>query len=443
MTTQRVNINVVPEAKRRATIKSAQTLRTVLYHFQGKKQSLNIKRIPAEYLVYRMANGRTILAQELALKEPGRPPDFFSTGQENDLAQTEQHRILLELSKDTKGDVYSQLKENAEQTQELVATPGGVVINGNRRLAAMRSLFNSNPVKYAQFEHVEVAILTSEDEKDINALEDELQLAVDTKLDYHWVVKYELLHRRISECLGDPAKEAVVMRLWNIKKNKKEQMLNVLNLVNEYREYRGNTAETIDSLEPTEQAFIKLHDQLIKLGVNADNYEAVKKAGFLVISNRTSFKNGRIAYDVIPKLNDIVNTLSQDKNNNTVSEWSDVSSGSTADLEFNEKSSLLKDFISDLPAVSEAATAVEDLVIDTPEKALEVIMDTYDEIKIQESSTIIANRPIKIAEEVNKNLLNIVVSNINPSDSRMRSDLIRILEESEALIKDLLKALNS
>ena len=49
-----------------------------------------------------------------------------------------------------------------KQTEPLLMTPDGIVINGNRRLAAMRELFQIDLSDYKSFQVVQVAILPSD-----------------------------------------------------------------------------------------------------------------------------------------------------------------------------------------------------------------------------------------------------------------------------------------
>ena len=76
--------------------------------------------------------------------------------------------------------------EYMQQTEPIVCTSEGVVVNGNRRLCAWRSLYYSDQNRYKHFQTISIAILPLCDERDIEELEKRLQIQNPMRAEYHW-----------------------------------------------------------------------------------------------------------------------------------------------------------------------------------------------------------------------------------------------------------------
>lgn len=175
--------------------------RSVEQKFQNKLRPFPIHRIPIEAPKYRLANGRTQAMQEEYLAtHPQLPADFFSGDLESDAAQKVQHALLLELVNLER--LFTYFKTN-EQEEALVLTSTGFVVNGNRRLCAMRELYESDRKKFKRFEHIDVILLPECSEKDIDSLEADLQIKEDIKADYTWITKACMLRKRRAIGYGD------------------------------------------------------------------------------------------------------------------------------------------------------------------------------------------------------------------------------------------------
>ena len=78
--------------------------------------------------------------------------------------------------------------ETEEQREPLLITMNGVVVNGNRRLAAMRELFTERPGEFKHFSHVDCAVLpASITPHEMRETEVRLQMRPETKLPYGWI----------------------------------------------------------------------------------------------------------------------------------------------------------------------------------------------------------------------------------------------------------------
>lgn len=169
----------------------ASTEKHTLYEYQNRRNDLPVVRLDAELPIYRMSNFRTYTAQLKYVQERKAAKDFFSAGQENDEAQDAQHKILVDFA--TRGrassivPIIEQLKDE-EQREPLLITPRGVIVNGNRRLAAMRELRVRDPSQFRHFSHVDCAVLPGNvSPEEILEIEVRLQMRAETKLPYGWI----------------------------------------------------------------------------------------------------------------------------------------------------------------------------------------------------------------------------------------------------------------
>lgn len=162
-----------------------------LYEYQNKRNELPIVRVDVNLPIYRMSNFRTCTVQLKHIRERRVADDFFSSGQENDSAQDAQHKILVEFAERGRASsvvpIMNQLEEE-EQREPLLITHLGVVVNGNRRLAAMRELLLREPGRFMNFSHVDCAVLPRNiTPEEILEIEVRLQMRAETRLPYGWI----------------------------------------------------------------------------------------------------------------------------------------------------------------------------------------------------------------------------------------------------------------
>lgn len=186
-------IRVIPKHEREAQIISccsATTDRAAFYEYQNSAQQLPVIRVPIELPIYRMANGRTRTEQLKYIRLHQSASSFFANGQENQDAQQAQHELLDAFSKEGTTSIMpiAKVLEEGKQTEPILITSAGVVVNGNRRLAAMRELYAAGDGKYAEFTHINCMVLpASASDKEIKEIEVRLQMQPETKLAYTWV----------------------------------------------------------------------------------------------------------------------------------------------------------------------------------------------------------------------------------------------------------------
>lgn len=168
--------------------------------YRGEYHELPVIKLSIDLLLYRADNGRLILQIQELQNRQGLPSNYFSDHQESLVIQEQLHNLLLEMAKDPSGPIYQELSLQAQQTEPLLITSQGLVVNGNRRLAAMRALLAEDPDKYTSFQEVRTAILPSDAQlKDIEYVEAALQLAPETKLAYSWINRRLKLRRQKEE----------------------------------------------------------------------------------------------------------------------------------------------------------------------------------------------------------------------------------------------------
>ncbi len=188
------------EARIRASVAAA-TKSVDFYDFRSQKTTLPVIRIDIGVPIYRMENFRTFTDQTEYLKREGKPSNYFLTGQENESVQQLQHDILVTLAKTGRADsvvAVIDVLERERQREEILITARGVVVNGNRRLAAMRELY-TDPARFPEFSHVDCAVLPEDaTAEEIVEIEAALQAKPETKLDYDWIGECQLINRLLE-----------------------------------------------------------------------------------------------------------------------------------------------------------------------------------------------------------------------------------------------------
>ena len=200
-------IEVTPRSEREVLIEkqtlNMKDLSYVLYDFRGDTVNLPVIRLPINLPVYRMDNCRAFSAQQTAIAIKGLDKNFFSNGQEQSSTNQEQHNILFKLANQVTSSVASivNVLDSDEQREPILITNTGVVVNGNRRLAAMRELYQSKDGTVDnRFEYVKCSVLPSDTTRnEIDDIEADLQARPQTKLEYDWIGDAQLVRRQIEK----------------------------------------------------------------------------------------------------------------------------------------------------------------------------------------------------------------------------------------------------
>lgn len=165
------------------------------YAYRDETRDLPVVRISIDVPIYRIANYRTNILQLRWVKEKQKAANFFLQGEENESVQKIQHEFLWDLAQAEKESITSIITtlETQKQREPILLSSSGVIVNGNRRVAAMRELYKESPEQFPSFSHVDCMVLpTTAKEDDLKDIEVRLQMTPETRLPYGW----------INECLA-------------------------------------------------------------------------------------------------------------------------------------------------------------------------------------------------------------------------------------------------
>ena len=236
-----------------------------------------------DLLVYRVDNGRLLASLQEEFSQ--RPAELTRLHQQEDKAETQEllHRLLLKKAADERGPILRELRRLKVQTEPLLVDATGVVINGNRRLSAMRQLLDEDPQAYTRFKRPLVAVLpASVSRTEVEYIETALQLAPETKLPYGWVDRRLKLRQQIDVLGLDPDWVKEAYRLDS--RETLEQELSQLSLVETYLNDLCKAPNQYSIVAACEQLFQKLQQQLEEL--SSDLREPWQAIGLLLIQQR-------------------------------------------------------------------------------------------------------------------------------------------------------------
>jgi len=225
-------------------------------NFMNRECNLDVIYVPISLPMYRLENGRTLSLQDEYLAiNPDLPDDFFMRDDNSPEAQCVQHDLLLKLGEIK--DILTTFRDtDNKQTEALIITNTGFVVNGNRRLSCWRQLYFDDKTAYKHFKYVRVAVLPEADENAIDRLEADLQIAPDIKADYSWHAEARMMEKRIVE-RGEDKDD--VAALYRMKRKDVENRLDMLNYARQYLK-RNNWDRQWSRLDKDAYAF----EQLVK-----------------------------------------------------------------------------------------------------------------------------------------------------------------------------------
>lgn len=169
------------------------------------QKELKVVEVEVDWVRFSTLNHRTKAEQLRAIHDANRL-DLFTADPLGKDAQDAQFRILC----GQKGfeDLKSDLRERHQQEPAVISAEG-VLINGNRRTAALRSLYHDDHVLDARY--VRCLLLPEDATADeLVDLEAELQIAKDFKEEYSWVneaMLIEELYAREGRNFGHVARK--------------------------------------------------------------------------------------------------------------------------------------------------------------------------------------------------------------------------------------------
>jgi len=188
------SVKILPRADREARIKKhleSSQEEEDFYDFRSQKIKLKVIRVDINLPVYRMENFRTYTDQREYIAKEKLESDYFTKGQELQTVQQRQHAILKKLAESKKGSItpITDVLAKDGQRENILISSTGVVINGNRRLAALREIGK---------DYVDCMVLPADATADeIVDIEANLQAKPETKLEYDWIGDAQLINRLV------------------------------------------------------------------------------------------------------------------------------------------------------------------------------------------------------------------------------------------------------
>jgi hypothetical protein len=297
-----------PYPKRKKTLedlaKQPQGKYSHLLKFQNQPKTFSVFTVEIDLPKYRLANGRTQAAQEMYLaKHPDLGSEFFIIDPESEQVQSVQHDLLWKMVESTNLLNYFEDTSN-NQELPLVLTHDGFVVNGNRRLCAMRELYYDDREKYSKYGYVDVVILPVCSDKAVDELEAYLQIQPEIKADYTWIAKACML--RVRQVRYGYTNEALAS-LYGISEKEIVAMLAHLALVDDYLGSR-NRPKQYESVEKDEFAFKQLYKARQQLK-RPDEKDLLTELAFCLVESGDTVQ-GRL-YQRIPEIKDYLPLIAE------------------------------------------------------------------------------------------------------------------------------------
>lgn len=260
--------------------------------FQSKVQSLPVHVVPIDLPVFRLANGRTIALQREYITANDKAEGFFSADPDSAEALRAQASLLGKLVRKQQPPLIEFFKKE-EQTEPLIIDRSGYVVNGNRRLWAMRELFGEDPETYGRYGHVRVAVLPECTERDVDELEARLQIQPDIKADYTWIDEAMILRDR-QKRHGWSTKD--LARIHDKSEQGVRESIDCLEHAEQFLREQ-NRPDAYSTVEKAKYAFIQLRKAREKCSTPAEKDVLGKVVHLLV--ERSADVGARV-YEVIP-----------------------------------------------------------------------------------------------------------------------------------------------
>lgn len=277
-------------------------------HFQNERKFFAIFKIEIEMPKYRLSNGRTQDAQEGYIIQESLPEYYFERDLELEEVHKAQHHILKGQLKSNGIDLINYF-DTRQQEEPLILDNNGFVVNGNRRLCAMRELHQKDVNAGKQrprFPHIEVVILPPCSEDDILTLEGKLQIVEDIQADYVWTAE-GCMYRYLRDKKHYSTER--IAGIYDKNKEEIEDLILLLTYVDQYLESR-DIPKKYQEIQNEKFAFEAIIKGRKKLGDDVDKKEIFQTVAFSVIENPLPGM-GRL-HSFIPKVAD--NSIGKSKN---------------------------------------------------------------------------------------------------------------------------------
>lgn len=265
-----------------------QPIHVELISFRGGYEAFPVVRLPLEIPILRAANGRLAVRKAAYVRMKGLPADYFERGEEQPEIQAVLQKMLVELARKPEAAIYQELERSRVQTEHILLSCDGIVVDGNRRLASMRVLYEQDSVTFRRFAQVEAVLLPEDASKaDIEMVEAARQMAPDTKLAYGWIERRIKLRHHRDELGLPPRTICESYRIPSLESLNAE--IEELSLSEEYlAEYLGDPGN-YGAIEDAEEFFIGLRQQLARLK-DPGAVNIWRLVGFALIKEATALR---------------------------------------------------------------------------------------------------------------------------------------------------------
>lgn len=215
--------------------------------FRQRTISLVKIDVPIGFPLYNIQSGRTHRSQTEWIEQNNRAKDFFADP-EDDEVQRVQNELLLTMIRD-RG--LAEDLERRDQRNPVVLTYDGFIVDGNRRVAALR--------EQGGVENVVAVVLPPDATRtEVFETELELQMARETRAEYNWID--QALHIRYGvRQLEEPV--ASVAQRMNVPEREVNEMMLRLSLVDQYLGWLGTPDAYHRVPSDSEQSFVELADR--------------------------------------------------------------------------------------------------------------------------------------------------------------------------------------
>lgn len=259
--------------------------------FMGKVDLRNVYEIDIDAIKYRLGNGRTQAAQEGFLaSHPELPSNYFELDLESEEKHGIQHEILGKMLEDKDVNLVEFFKKE-KQEEPLIIDDEGFVINGNRRLRAMREVYYLDKKLYERFSSVDVLILPHCTERDKDELEANLQIKQDIKASYSWYTQACMFRKRQRD---NNYSDSDLARLYALKDSDIREALDMLGYADEYLESRGKSKK-YEELDKREFGFKQIRKFNVEnKGLDISEKDIFKNVTFMMMDDPDTLGLGRI-----------------------------------------------------------------------------------------------------------------------------------------------------
>lgn len=238
-----------------------------------------IIEVSTDFPLYNIQSGRTRRGQSRYLERHTEHQGTFFDDPEDTRVQLAQREILLQMIQDKGLD--KDLEEKHQQTP-IVLTKDGFIVDGNRRITALRE----QKVGYV----TAVVLPEDADADEIYETELELQMARDTKSEYNWID--ELLHIQYGIQKLDEKAANIAKRM---RKSPEDLTfdLELLAYIDQYLGWRGTPGQyhkvPDNSKQPFKDVALGMKGQAVK-SLTKTAKEAVKDACFGAVDNNSGYE---------------------------------------------------------------------------------------------------------------------------------------------------------